>query len=55
MVKKIITKTTLPSGNLFVERAKFTYVFYDGIELSKRHDQKNLLIILNTMHIQCHF
>ena len=38
--KKIITKTTLPSGNLFVERAKFTYVFYDGIELSKRHDQK---------------
>ena len=40
MVKKNNNKNNTSSGNLFVERAKFTYVFYDGIELSKRHDQK---------------
>ena len=33
----VISKTILPQGALFVEKGKFTYVFYNGDQLSEKH------------------
>ena len=34
----VISKTHLPSGALYVERAKLTYAFYNGRQLADIHD-----------------
>ena len=36
--KGVISKTNLPSGALYIEKAKFTYVFYNGKQLADIHD-----------------
>ena len=36
--KTVISKTNLPSGALFVEKAKLTYTFYNGKQLVDIHD-----------------
>jgi len=36
--KPVISKTNLPSGALFVEKAKLSYTFYNGQQLSDIHD-----------------
>ena len=36
--KVVISKTNIPSGSLYIERAKFTYAFYDGKQLADMHD-----------------
>ena len=36
--KQVISKTTLPSGALFIEGAKLIYAFYDGKKLANIHD-----------------
>ena len=36
--ENVISKTYLPSGALFIEKAKFTYAFYDGKQLQEKHD-----------------
>ena len=33
----VISKTILPQGALFIEKGKFTYVFYNGSQLSENH------------------
>ena len=33
----VISKTHLPSGVLFMEKAKFTYAFYNGQQLKEKH------------------
>ncbi|MDC0204233.1 gliding motility-associated C-terminal domain-containing protein [Flavobacteriales bacterium] len=37
----VISKTHLPSGALFIERAKFTYAFYNGQQLKEKHDRQS--------------
>ena len=34
----VISKTNLPSGALYIEKAKFTYAFYNGKQLADIHD-----------------
>ena len=36
--KAVISKTQLPSGALYVEKAKLTYAFYNGKQLADIHD-----------------
>ena len=36
--KAVISKTNLPSGALYVEKAKLTYAFYNGKQLADIHD-----------------
>ena len=36
----VISKTHLPSGALFIEKAKFTYAFYNGQQLKEKHDRQ---------------
>ena len=36
--KAVISKTYLPSGALYVEKAKLTYAFYNGKQLADIHD-----------------
>ena len=36
--ENVISKTYLPSGALFIEKAKFTYTFYNGKQLKQKHD-----------------
>ena len=36
----VISKTILPSGVLFLEKGRFTYVFYDSEELIRKHEGK---------------
>ena len=40
MVKKIITKTTLCFREIYLLKEQSLHMFFDGIELSRRHDQK---------------
>jgi gliding motility-associated-like protein len=39
--ENVISKTQLPSGALFIEKAKFTYAFYNGKQLAERHDRQS--------------
>ena len=36
----VVSKTHLPSGVLFIEKAKFTYAFYNGQQLKEKHDRQ---------------
>ena len=36
--KAVISKTHLPSGALYVEKAKLTYAFYNGKQLADIHN-----------------
>ena len=45
----VISKTDLPSGVLFIEKAKLTYVFYNGQQLKEKHDRQ-----LNQENIDAH-
>jgi len=38
LLKAVISKTYLPSGALYVEKAKLTYAFYNGKQLADIHD-----------------
>ncbi len=45
--KQVISKTILPSGALFFEKSKLTYVFYNGRHLADIHDGVSVDRLIN--------
>ena len=45
--KNVISKINVPSGALFIEKAKFTYVFYNQEQLANSHSKESSQVKIN--------